>query len=166
MADSPADDMPNPTNLDDGPGGPAPEAPRVLLVEDESDFREVVSLRLKQQGYEVVEAESAGSGWELAHARPVQAAILDYRLPGITGQSLAYLLRQEFGSQLLLLAFTSWPIGDLAKNKLFDSVHAKPDLGSLLTSLRALRGSPSDDGEEVSCDVGAPAAKGRAPRPS
>lgn len=116
----------------------SPKPPTVLLVDDERDFREVVSLRLKQQGYDVLEAENAGSGWELAHTVRLQAAILDYRLPGIDGQSLAYQLRHEFGDDMLLLAFTAWPVGQLTRSDLFDSVHAKPNVDAVLSSLRPL----------------------------
>lgn len=131
------------------PGSPEPEAgardgagsgrPVVLVVEDERDFREVVALRLQQQGYTVIEAGSAGSGWEKVQQSAVQAAVLDYHLPGIDGQSLAYQLRHEFGDRLMLLAFTAWPADILDRAHLFDSIHEKPDVDALLTSLRPLR---------------------------
>lgn len=113
--------------------------PAVLLVEDDADFREVISLRLRKQGFDVVEAGDAGSAWHLAHVAPIQAVILDYRLPGIDGKTLAFQLRHDFGRQLLLVAFTSWPIGTLERSALFDAVAEKPDVDAVLASLRPLR---------------------------
>lgn len=73
-----------------------PEAPKVVLViEDDDDFRTVLSLRLREAGFEVVGVHDAGAAWHAARRHPFQAAVVDYRLPGIDGRTLARQLKRE-----------------------------------------------------------------------
>lgn len=62
--------------------------PRILLAEDDPDFRGLLASALRQDGYEVLEAET---GTELAeilaslqfrHQEPVDLIISDMRMPG------------------------------------------------------------------------------------
>lgn len=59
---------------------------KILLVEDELNFGEVVRLALAHAGFEVLTVEDPGEGWELAHRHAAaSAAVVDLRLPGIHG---------------------------------------------------------------------------------
>ena len=59
---------------------------RVLVVEDETNIRDMIALNLRHAGMEVVEAESAEAALPLLAQKPgCDAAILDVMLPGIDG---------------------------------------------------------------------------------
>jgi DNA-binding NtrC family response regulator len=71
--------------------------PVVLVVDDEKNIRRTLQLVLEGEGYEVVEAASSEEAIEiLARAKaPVDLAILDIMLPGMSGLELLSRLRQD-----------------------------------------------------------------------
>lgn len=68
---------------------------RILLVDDSPTARLTYSNLLKQNGYEVEVASSVESGFEQAVAAGFDIAIIDYFMPGETGDSLCRRLRQD-----------------------------------------------------------------------
>jgi putative two-component system response regulator len=66
---------------------------RVLLVEDNPMDRELVTELLRQEGCEVVTAESAEAGLSLAGSQQPDLILMDVQLPGMTGYEAAKLLR-------------------------------------------------------------------------
>ena len=68
---------------------------RVLVVEDETNIRDMIALNLRHAGMEVVEAESAEAALPLLEQKPgCDAAILDVMLPGMNGFSLCEAIRR------------------------------------------------------------------------
>ena len=68
---------------------------RVLVVEDETNIRDMIALNLRHAGMEVVEAESAEAALPLLAQKPgCDAAILDVMLPGMNGFSLCETIRR------------------------------------------------------------------------
>jgi signal transduction histidine kinase/FixJ family two-component response regulator len=66
----------------------------VLLVDDESDIRELAALTLEEHGYRVLTACDAEEALLLGekHGREIDALITDVVMPGISGVQLAQLL--------------------------------------------------------------------------
>jgi CheY-like chemotaxis protein len=62
-----------------------PSPIRVLLVDDEEDFVEMLSLRLEASGYEVECAASGPEGLEKLESFSPQVIILDVKMPGMDG---------------------------------------------------------------------------------
>jgi len=58
---------------------------KILIVEDDSFFREVFSDLLKEEGYEVETAASGGEGLEMLSGRDYHVVITDLVLPDISG---------------------------------------------------------------------------------
>ncbi len=58
---------------------------RVLLVDDERDFLEVLSQRLEVKGYIVETAESGSETLELLKRKSYDAIVLDLSMPGMDG---------------------------------------------------------------------------------
>lgn len=58
----------------------------VLVVDDERNLLEVLSVALEDMGYEAVTAESAERGLELLAQRKVHLVLSDLRLPGLAGR--------------------------------------------------------------------------------
>jgi two-component system response regulator VanR len=68
---------------------------RVLVVEDEVDFRELVEHVLKDKGYEVATAPNGAEGLQLYDAKPFDVVLLDVHLPDMTGFEICRRIRTE-----------------------------------------------------------------------
>src|SRR4051812_38518519 len=69
--------------------------PEVLVVEDETNIRELVSLHLKLEKMTPAEAADGTTGLQLAQARRFDLVILDLMLPGIDGVTVCRAIRRE-----------------------------------------------------------------------
>ena len=67
----------------------------VLLVEDETDIREMLSFSLQRAGFEVVAAETAEQALEVLDGPLPALVIIDWMLPGMSGVELARRLRRD-----------------------------------------------------------------------
>jgi DNA-binding response OmpR family regulator len=65
----------------------------VLLVEDDEDQREVVSIHLKAAGYQSIHVSSGDKVLEIANARQPDIILLDANLPGLDGYAVCRLLK-------------------------------------------------------------------------
>jgi two-component system phosphate regulon response regulator PhoB len=59
--------------------------PKVLVVEDETDIRDLLTFNLRQQGYDVTAAESGGAALDELGPFAPDLVILDLMLPDMTG---------------------------------------------------------------------------------
>ena len=72
---------------------------KILVVEDEDAFREVVALNLRLAGYEVTEAASAEQALAVfSPSAGFDVAVLDIMLPGMNGFSLCETIRRDSAS--------------------------------------------------------------------
>ncbi len=69
------------------------QLPQVLVVEDEREIRELISLHLLRQGYEVHEADNAEDGLKQIRAHKFDLLILDWMLPQASGVDIVRALR-------------------------------------------------------------------------
>ena len=67
----------------------------VLIVEDETNIRDLVCLHLGLEGYECVPAGDGKEGMTLATAKPFDLIILDLMLPGIDGVTITRAIRRQ-----------------------------------------------------------------------
>ena len=76
----------------------------ILLVEDDNDVRELVSLALKNFGYNVIEAESGLKAIDLIHESDaaIDLMITDIIMPGINGKELASRLKDNISLNRVL----------------------------------------------------------------
>lgn len=68
---------------------------KLLIVEDETDLREILVKYLSRHGYIVEEAEDGAIGLEMATINGYDCVILDLNLPAIDGKEVARKLRAE-----------------------------------------------------------------------
>lgn len=61
---------------------------KLLLVDDEQDIREVTSLVIKDQGFEVYTAEDGVSGFEMVKSAAPQIVVTDVKMPRMGGIEL------------------------------------------------------------------------------
>ena len=86
--------------------------PRLILcVDDETVGLQVRRLLLERAGYRVLTALDGPTGIEIFRREPVEAVVLDYSMPGMTGGEVARNLRQIKPNVpiLMLSAYTSLP---------------------------------------------------------
>lgn len=82
---------------------------RVLLVEDEENYREPLAFRLRQDGYEVVEAEDGATAVSLFLAehgagRDIDLVLLDLMLPRLSGVEVCRRIRRSQVPVIMLTA--------------------------------------------------------------
>ncbi|MGC6360315.1 phosphate regulon transcriptional regulator PhoB [Bisgaard Taxon 45] len=80
---------------------------KILVVEDESAIREMISLFLTQQGYDIIEAEDYQSAVKKLAEKP-QLILLDWMLPGRSGiQFIQFLKKQADTESIPVIMLTA-----------------------------------------------------------
>ena len=69
------------------------ERPLVLVADDDSDIRELVTYRLTRSGYDVIGAADGEEAFELAASRQPDLCVLDVMMPKLDGLELTRRLR-------------------------------------------------------------------------
>jgi CheY-like chemotaxis protein len=85
---------------------------RILIIEDEPDTANTLSLLLKPHGHEIALACDGLSGLEMADRNPPDVVLLDIGLPDLSGYEVATRIRQQPGTRPFIIATTGY--GDLA----------------------------------------------------
>jgi two-component system phosphate regulon response regulator PhoB len=70
-------------------------AATLLVVDDEEDIQELLTLNLHREGYDVIATETGEGAIELAQARHPSLIILDLMLPGISGLDVCKILKSR-----------------------------------------------------------------------
>jgi CheY-like chemotaxis protein len=82
---------------------------KILVVEDNSDCRELVVIQLKRMGYHVIEAATGEEGIRKALAELPDLIIMDLGLPMISGIEATIELKEEpTTARIPVVAFTAW----------------------------------------------------------
>ena len=83
----------------------------VLCVDDETIGLEVRRMLLERAGYRVLTALDGTTGLDLFAKEPVEAVVLDFAMPGMTGGEVAIRMREVKPNVpiLMLSAYTSLP---------------------------------------------------------
>jgi len=112
---------------------------RVLVIEDNPDYRETLRLLVQLWGHQVSVASSGTQGVQRALADKPDVALIDIGLPGMHGYQVARRLRDAFHNHITLVAMTGFgPPHDRlrAQEAGFDLHLAKPiDPATLRASL-------------------------------
>ncbi|OGW36373.1 MAG: two-component system response regulator [Nitrospirae bacterium RBG_13_39_12] len=90
---------------------------KVLVIEDNRDNLLLITLALKQHGYEVISVQSGEEGVETALKERPFFIIMDINLPGIDGIEATKKIRNsEIGNTIPVIAITSYAmLGDREK---------------------------------------------------
>ena len=75
----------------------------ILIVDDDPDFRELVSVLCGRSGYSCVEAESRADALAAASLKRPDVVLLDVMLAGTSGYQICRELREEFGERLPII---------------------------------------------------------------
>ncbi|MFI1995804.1 response regulator transcription factor [Actinoplanes sp. NPDC020271] len=96
----------------------------VLIADDEVDHRDLLSLALRRFGYRIVTAEDAGGALEVLAQGGVDAALIDVRMPGISGLELCRRIRSDPAVESLPIMVVS---ADVHRDRITDALHAGAD---------------------------------------
>src|SRR5689334_19936470 len=100
-----AEPGPAPTNIDEKAPKTGAEKPvRVLVVDDESGVRNAVARILRNAGMVAVPAENGDHALELLDKEPFDVALLDVRMPRMTGtQLLARMKTARYAAEVIMM---------------------------------------------------------------
>ncbi len=134
---------------------------RILIVDDDTDFRESLAEMLGDLGHAVSQAPTVADGLRHLRAGPVDAAIVDLRMPGEDG--LDFLRQARRVSQVPCIMLTAYASGgntiEAMRLGAFDHL-AKPIARAALVEAleRALRAAAHAGAQDGSDAARAPAA--------
>ena len=70
---------------------------KILILEDEIGIRSFVSINLKREGYEVIEAGTGSEAIEKLNSEPnIAVALLDIMLPDMSGVDICRYIRDKY----------------------------------------------------------------------
>lgn len=75
----------------------------VLVVDDEPELREMVEEYLGKQGFKVTTAANGAAMREIVAEQPIDLVLLDIRMPGEDGLSLARFLREHYSVGIIMV---------------------------------------------------------------
>jgi CheY-like chemotaxis protein/anti-sigma regulatory factor (Ser/Thr protein kinase) len=88
---------------------PTSRARRIVIIEDNADFREGLRLLLESWGHRVEEAASGAEGVDVIRRARPEIVLVDLGLPGIDGYAVARAVRSAPGGDaILLVAITGY----------------------------------------------------------
>ncbi|EGG34702.1 response regulator transcription factor [Paenibacillus sp. HGF5] len=76
---------------------------KILVVDDDYDILQLVTIHLTREGYEVLQAQNGQYALKLLEETEVNLAIVDVMMPGMDGFSLTKILTKELEIPVILL---------------------------------------------------------------
>ena len=80
---------------------------QILVIDDQTDLREAVALVLRENGYDVLEAEDGESGIELAHSHQPSLILCDIEMPKLNGYQTYYEMQRNVSTSGIPFIFLS-----------------------------------------------------------
>lgn len=81
---------------------------KILVVDDDPDIREVVSILLADEGYRPIQAENGGAAVEKVYAdKDIDLVIMDIMMPGVNGIEACEMIRRKSKVPVLFLTAKS-----------------------------------------------------------
>ncbi len=84
-----------------------PSGRTILMVDDDLDYLEAMSLLLEHEGHQVLRASSGEQALEVLRQRTVDLLLLDYYMPRMTGEDVVARLR-EFNPYVQVILQTGY----------------------------------------------------------
>lgn len=127
---------------------------RILVIEDEESFRDVISFTLKREGFEVILAENGAEGIKQFDVMRPDLILLDLMLPEIPGTEVCKYIRAKSNVPIIMLTAKDTEIDKVVGFELgADDYVTKPfSARELLARIRAIlrRGN---EPEEISSNI-------------
>jgi two-component system, OmpR family, alkaline phosphatase synthesis response regulator PhoP len=94
---------------------------KALVVDDEFHIVQVVAIKLRNNGFEVVTADNGADAYNLAREHKPDIVVTDYQMPGLTGLELIEKLRstpETAAIPVIMLTARDFAIDDQKKETL------------------------------------------------
>lgn len=125
------------------------EKPLILIVDDEESFREIMSVKLKAGGFDVIAAENETEAFKKAKQFLPDLILMDIFMPGGTGTDAALMIKQDSETKNVKIAFLTnlkepWPglSGDNQKISqelgMIDFLEKTEDLNLLMEKIKKI----------------------------
>jgi DNA-binding response OmpR family regulator len=92
---------------------PPPTELRVLIIDDDVDFLQLMKRRLTRRGFEVHTTQSPIGFTHLVHATEPHVVLIDVNLPAVPGTRLVQLARTKAGPETRFYLISQLDQGDL-----------------------------------------------------
>ena len=110
----------------------------VMVVDDDSDVREIVAETLEEYGFGVCQAASGEEALPMLRSNPfIDVLVTDVRMPGMSGIELAVQARQTNATMRIILISGYFPPQHVAQRFLRKPFHMR-DLASAITDELAI----------------------------
>lgn len=109
---------------------------KILLVDDDKDYRDLIEMELRKRGYTVVGAGDGEEGLEKAGTENPDLIITDIKMPKMDGYTFARSLKKdEVKKKIPLIVMTSYePMKDMFKMEGYTDYYVKSsDIKELCT---------------------------------
>lgn len=111
---------------------------RIVIVDDDETIRELVTLILNEEGYEVINLEAVTTVEQLAELKP-DLIILDVKMPHLGGVELSNLLKNSTLTKTIPIMALSATLPKEREGLRFDAFLAKPfNIDELLAQVATL----------------------------
>ncbi|HYE81130.1 MAG TPA: response regulator transcription factor [Clostridia bacterium] len=123
---------------------------KILVVDDDADIREIITMYLKKEGYHIVTAVDGNQALTYAYSFNPDLIILDMMLPGLDGIEVCQELRKKLTAPIIFLSCKSTPSdksiglmagGDDYMSKPFDTIELLARVKAHLRRNRILESS-------------------------
>jgi DNA-binding response OmpR family regulator len=116
--------------------------PKVLAVDDDAEFTELISYNLRRDGCEVLTAATGVQGLDLARTQLPDVILLDLMLPDLDGHSVFQILRAQPSTKSIPILIVSalgetWTERRVARQRCAGYFQKPIDLKALTQSVHA-----------------------------
>lgn len=87
---------------------------KILLVDDEPDFLELIGRRIEEWGYDLIKAKNGKEAVNAVKDKLSDIVILDYAMPDMDGIATLQKIR-EIDDKIAVIMFTAYPNTDALK---------------------------------------------------
>lgn len=134
--------MVDPASPPPSPAGPDPAAPPILIVDDQSDIRDLFAAAIEGAGYRTLQAADGQAALDILERQPVSLVLLDCQMPVMNGiQCLTAIRERESLRTLPVIMVTGLAeIGDRVRGLTAganDYLTKPPAMAELLARVRA-----------------------------
>lgn len=74
---------------------------KILIADDDPDIRDILKLTLCEENYEIIEAVDGQEALEIIRSKPLDLALLDYKMPKMDGRQVCNLVKKDLLLQYL-----------------------------------------------------------------
>lgn len=92
------------------------ECPRVLVADDDEEFREAIAEIIAMEGWSVLQARDGEEALDFALRLRPDVVVLDHRMPTLTGVEVVQRLRAERVRLPVVMISASYELEELAKS--------------------------------------------------